>query len=149
MNWLDFCIKAHEGQLRRNRELYACHPIRVASNFHPRSLKYTVALLHDVVEDTQYTFEDLVSLGLGEEELNALRILTRLDGESSKEHFDRVLNSNNHVAQEVKLYDLLDNSKFLPEDDEFNKSIGLDTKEERLKYLNRAQVLCDILDTAL
>ena len=59
---LEFCIDAHKGQFRKSGELYVVHPILVASitayYSHDEAMVLS-ALLHDVVEDTKYTLEDI------------------------------------------------------------------------------------------
>ncbi len=61
---MDFCIKAHSNQYRKSGEPYAVHPILVAAitayYSHDEAMILS-ALLHDVVEDTQYTLEDIKS----------------------------------------------------------------------------------------
>ncbi len=62
---LDFAILAHEGQIRKSGEPYIIHPILVASITASISSDETMvisALLHDVVEDTKYTIEDIGEL---------------------------------------------------------------------------------------
>ncbi|WP_200763884.1 RelA/SpoT family protein [Nitrosophilus alvini] len=59
---LNFCIKAHENQFRKSGEPYAVHPILVASIVAFLSRDETMiisALLHDVVEDTEKSIEDI------------------------------------------------------------------------------------------
>ena len=59
---LDFAIEAHEGQFRKSGEPYVVHPILVAAITASVSNDKTMviaALLHDVVEDTKYTEEDI------------------------------------------------------------------------------------------
>ena len=55
---IKFCIKAHEGQLDKSGIPYMLHPIHVAEQMEDE-LTTCVALLHDVVEDTDYTIEDV------------------------------------------------------------------------------------------
>ena len=65
------------------------------------------AVLHDVVEDTEITFEDLRKQGFSEEVIEVLDCLTKRDGESYDEFIGRVL--RNETACRVKLADLEDN----------------------------------------
>ncbi|HIH2180629.1 TPA: RelA/SpoT family protein [Campylobacter coli] len=59
---VDYCIKSHEGQVRKSGEPYAVHPILVASLvafLSENKATILAALLHDVIEDTQCTEEEL------------------------------------------------------------------------------------------
>ena len=61
---LDFALQAHEGQFRKSGEPYVIHPILVATLVAYVANDQTMvvaALLHDVVEDTPYTIEDIKS----------------------------------------------------------------------------------------
>ena len=65
------------------------------------------AVLHDVVEDTSYTLEDLRRKGFSEAVLAAVDCLTRRGDESYEEFIERV--ETNPIAREVKIADLEDN----------------------------------------
>ena len=72
-----------------------------------REIIYAAALLHDVVEDTEITFEDLTG-EFPEEVVEALRYLTR---DKSMNYFDYIRNiRKNPIAKKVKQADLLHNS---------------------------------------
>ena len=69
-----------------------------------------VALLHDVIEDTDYTTDDIRRMGFSENVLNALSLLTHDDGVP---YMDYVLKLKaNPIARAVKLADLKHNSDF-------------------------------------
>jgi len=68
-----------------------------------------VALLHDVVEDTSVTHEDIAAEGFSPEVLAALRLVTHDDPAISYEDYVRAM-AGNEIAKEVKLADLEDNS---------------------------------------
>ena len=69
-----------------------------------------VGLLHDVPEDTGMAVEALAQLiELTDEEIAALKLLTRQDGVSYDEYIDSIGESGNEIAIYVKLYDLLHN----------------------------------------
>ncbi|NPA81260.1 MAG: bifunctional (p)ppGpp synthetase/guanosine-3',5'-bis(diphosphate) 3'-pyrophosphohydrolase [Epsilonproteobacteria bacterium] len=79
-NALDFAKKAHEGQFRKSGEPYIVHPILVASlvaAYGGDDVMIISALLHDVVEDTDHTIEDIVSI-FGEEIANIVAGLTKI-----------------------------------------------------------------------
>ena len=65
------------------------------------------AVLHDVVEDTPFTFEDLEREGFTQEVVDAVRVLTKLDGESRTDAAKRAV--RNPVARSVKLADVAEN----------------------------------------
>lgn len=66
-----------------------------------------VALLHDVIEDTSATYEDLKNRGIPEEIIEAVKIITRKDKQDYKDYIQLV--STNPIARLVKLADLKDN----------------------------------------
>ena len=67
-----------------------------------------VALLHDVVEDTNMTFNDLINEGFNEEIINALKLLTHNDDTPYMEYVEKI--KNNALAKQVKLADLYHNT---------------------------------------
>jgi (p)ppGpp synthase/HD superfamily hydrolase len=66
-----------------------------------------VGVLHDVIEDSRYTPEDLLEMGFSQEILVALDHLTKRDGESYDDYVSRTL--ENSISRRVKQADLLDN----------------------------------------
>ena len=99
-------VEAHRGTPDRSGQPYILHPLRVMFSC-DTELERIVAVLHDVVEDTPYTFDDLRKLGYGEDVLAALDCVTKRDGESYEQFVDRA--AANPVARKVKLADLKDN----------------------------------------
>ena len=97
--------RLHAGQTDRSGQPYIGHVLRVAAAV-PEDLEI-VALLHDVVEDTGTTLEDLHELGVSPEDLRAIDALTRRDGETYEVFIDRV--AANARATAVKIADLRDN----------------------------------------
>lgn len=67
-----------------------------------------VALLHDVVEDTSYTLEDIAAMGFPESITDALALLTHDDAVPYMEYVAAI--RNNPIAKAVKLADLQHNS---------------------------------------
>jgi hypothetical protein len=67
-------------------------------------------LLHDVVEDTDWTFEDLVGEGFSKNIIEALRLLTHTDGSPYEDYIERL--AANPLATAVKMADLTDNMDF-------------------------------------
>lgn len=68
-------------------------------------------LLHDVVEDTGITFDDLLRLGVDETIVDALRLLTHTDDMTYEEYVNRIATSGNDIALHVKYNDLQHNLK--------------------------------------
>ena len=98
---------AHKGQVDKAGVDYIQHPLFVASLVEGELAK-TVALLHDVVEDSDWTLEDLRMEGLPEEVVQAVGILTKKRNENYEEYILRV--KQNPLARQVKLADLKHNS---------------------------------------
>lgn len=70
---------------------------------------HVVAFCHDLVEDKFVTYSDLSALGVTEEQLAAVRLLTRRKGDQTYEtYIDELVTSGNVLAMQVKVYDLLD-----------------------------------------
>ena len=98
--------KAHAGQRDKGGNPYILHPIRVMERCETELEKIT-AVLHDVVEDSEFTLEDLRKEGFPEEILEALDCLTHPRGEKYMDYIERVC--QNPLAVRVKYADLQDN----------------------------------------
>lgn len=98
--------KAHQGQLDKGGQPYILHARRVMERCGTEEEKIT-AILHDVMEDTPYTPDDLRREGFSEEILVALLCLTRREGEDYMRYIERVC--KNPLAVRVKYADLEDN----------------------------------------
>ena len=105
---IEIASLAHAGVLDKQGQPYILHPLRVMLNV--RGLvAQVVAVLHDVVEDTDVTLEDLRNAGFSEEILAALALVTHRREVS---YADYVIGCKpNNVAREVKLSDLSENTK--------------------------------------
>ena len=101
-------IELHKGQKDKSGEPYILHVERVAENFPKDSLEYLVALLHDTVEDTEITIDDLRYLGLPESVLEAVDAITHRTHEPLVEYYARI--KCNPLATKVKLADVRDNA---------------------------------------
>lgn len=100
-------IEAHEGQLDTNNgRPYIEHPFRVMNAGHTIPEKI-VGVLHDVVEDTSWTLEQLAAEGFSKEIVDGVDAMTRRDNESYDDYLLRV--EKNPIAVRVKLNDLTDN----------------------------------------
>jgi (p)ppGpp synthase/HD superfamily hydrolase len=96
----------HDGQYDKGGNPYILHPLRLmlkAENDTDR----IVAVLHDVIEDTDYTIRDLLADGFEQEIIDALDCLTKRKGETYDEFIQRI--KPNALAKAVKLLDLKDN----------------------------------------
>ena len=99
--------KAHLGQIDKAGEDYIKHPEKVAS-FVNSDKEKAVAYLHDVIEDTELTLEDLREYGFSEEVLKAVDVITKKKGQDYQTYLNSV--KENKLARVVKLADLRHNS---------------------------------------
>lgn len=99
-------IGSHGDQKRRGGENYWKHPNRVAQRVKSPEEKQ-VAYLHDVIEDTETTLEDLKKYGFNNKILEAIDILTKRNGQEYSEYLKKV--KQNKLARSVKIADMLDN----------------------------------------
>lgn len=98
---------AHHGQVDKAGQPYLFHPISVASRFKDPTAQI-VAVLHDIVEDTELSLSDLRNFGFDDEVLTAVDCLTHRDGESYDAYLARV--ASDDLATSVKYADIDDNS---------------------------------------
>jgi len=115
------------------------HPFHLAEQMDSENA-VVLALLHDVVEDTPYTHEDLHRMGFPQPVLEALRLLTHDDAEPYEDYVARI--ASNPLARQVKLADLRHNSD----------TTRLDTMDEwavarQAKYLQAIQLLENVPGT--
>lgn len=104
---LEIAKEAHKGQYDKAGKDYILHPLRVMERGRTGEEKI-VGVLHDVIEDSDWTFEMLAEEGFPSEVIEALRCVTKLSEDEDYDHFiDRVL--SNPLAMRVKLLDLEDN----------------------------------------
>jgi (p)ppGpp synthase/HD superfamily hydrolase len=104
-------IEAHRGQYRRDGDPYISHPTRVAENFPKDSTERIVAWLHDVVEDSTTTLEDLKA-EFSATVVDAVDAITHREGEPYLNYLLRL--AKNPVARQVKEADLKDNLSGTP-----------------------------------
>ncbi len=104
---LKLCFEAHKNQVDKTGLPYVFHPFHLAEQM--RDEYSTVcALLHDVVEDTEYTFENLINMGFPNEVIEALKLLTHADDVPYMDYVKAL--SINPIAKAVKIADLMHNS---------------------------------------
>ena len=100
-------FEAHREQVDKSGLPYVFHPFHLAEQM-PDEDTTVAALLHDVVEDTAYTLDDLRKMGFGEAVMDALALLTH---DESVPYMDYVAAiRDNPIARAVKLADLRHNS---------------------------------------
>ncbi|EIF40056.1 HD domain-containing protein [Streptococcus sp. SK643] len=104
---LSIAKKAHKGQYDKAGVDYIEHPLFVASLVDTQEEK-AVALLHDVLEDSPYTAEELILAGLPETVVSAVQILTKKKGQDYQQYLELVKSSP--IARRVKFADLKHNS---------------------------------------
>ena len=104
---LSIATEAHRGQFDKAGIDYIEHPIYVASQVDTEEEK-AVALLHDVIEDSPFTAEELLLAGLLETVVTAVQILSKKKGQDYQTYLENV--KSNPLARVVKLADLKHNS---------------------------------------
>ena len=105
-NAMSIAVTAHKGQVDKAGKPYILHPLRLMFKMNSES-EMIAAVLHDVVEDTDWTFEMLKAEGFGEEVLDALRLLTHDKKVPYKNYLEAI--KTNKIALRVKIADLKDN----------------------------------------
>jgi (p)ppGpp synthase/HD superfamily hydrolase len=137
---IGIAVEAHCGQKDRYGALYILHPLRVMARLDTLNEK-VVGVLHDVVEDTRWTFKDLAREGFPQNILDALDCVTKRDGE---DYADFVVRSASRpLAKRVKLADLEDNM-------DLRRMTEVDQKDlSRLeKYVKAWRYLSGLRDTS-
>ena len=104
---IEIAARTHAGQLDKGGAPYILHPLRVMLRVAPGA-QQIVAVLHDVVEDSAVTFEDLEREGFSAEVISGLRAVTKIEGESYEDFVARA--ALDPVGKAVKLADLMENS---------------------------------------
>ena len=100
-------FEAHKDAWDKSGVPYVFHPFHVAEQMDDE-VSTIVALLHDVVEDTDYTLDDLREMGFPEDAIVALDYMTHREGVPYMDYVRHI--KENPVAVKVKLADLAHNS---------------------------------------
>jgi (p)ppGpp synthase/HD superfamily hydrolase len=103
---ISIAAQAHKGQKDKAGAPYLLHPLRMMLRMTSESAMMA-AVLHDVVEDSDWTLEQLREKGFSAEVLEAVECLTHRNEESYQEFIERV--QTNPIARQVKIADLEDN----------------------------------------
>ncbi len=122
--------RAHDGQSDKNGWPYIFHPVHVAEQMTTED-SCVVALLHDVVEDTDITIEDLRKEGFTEDQLRAVELMTHEEGISYMDYIRRL--KPNPLARAVKLADLAHNM------DKTRRAKDSGNMEERMQKYSKAR----------
>ena len=104
---MKLCFEAHKEQVDKSGMPYVFHPFHLAEQMKDEATT-VVALLHDVVEDTATTFEDLEKQGFSDEIINALKLITHEKNVPYMDYIGEI--KKNKIATKVKLADLRHNS---------------------------------------
>lgn len=129
-------IQVHAGQIDKVGKPYISHPMRVMQAM-DTEVEQIIAILHDVVEDSPMTIDDLQSLGYSKKIVSAIDCLSKREGEEYFKYLDRVKSSQ--LAIKIKLADLNDNldPNRIPDEPE----------EKKTKRINRYRKAIEILTT--
>lgn len=101
--------REHLGVKDKGGNAYILHPMRIAMRLRTNDEELmSIAILHDVIEDSKLTFEDLLNEGFSERVVAGLRLLTHQKGVSYDDYIDAM--RGNRDALRVKREDLRDNS---------------------------------------
>jgi (p)ppGpp synthase/HD superfamily hydrolase len=104
---VEVAVTVHKGQKDKSGADYILHPLRVMQRGRTETEKIC-GVLHDIVEDTGWTFEALEKEGFSKEVVDVLRCVTKLSEDEDYDSFiERV--ATNPIAIQVKINDLLDN----------------------------------------
>ena len=106
-NALKLCFEAHKDQIDKSGMPYVFHPFHLAEQMADENTTI-VALLHDVIEDTEQTLDDLRKFGFAEDVLSAISLMTHADDVPYMEYVVKI--KTNPIAKAVKLADLKHNS---------------------------------------
>ena len=104
---MDICFEAHKDQKDKSGQPYVFHPFHLAERMTDEETTI-VALLHDVVEDTSVTLDDLAAEGFSDSVLEAIALMTHAPGVNYMDYVAEM--KKNPIAKAVKIADLTHNS---------------------------------------
>lgn len=120
---LRLAYDAHQGQVDKSNIPYICHPLHLAEQMDDE-ISCCCAILHDVVEDTEITMEQL-AMEFPTEVIDVLKLLTHADGVPYEDYVRSI--RQNPTAIKVKLADIAHNS-------DQSRFAGMDIPEGQLEY---------------
>ena len=130
---LKLCFEAHKEQVDKSGMPYVFHPFHLAEQMNTEETTI-VALLHDLVEDTDYTIEDLVDMGFDKSITDAIALMTHADNVAYMDYVRAI--KDNPIAKTVKLADLKHNSDLTRLETVDEKALS-----RREKYLKAIAIL--------
>lgn len=116
---VSFTAMAHAGQTDKVGEPYVLHVLRVGSGLHRYGPDYVIAgLLHDVLEDTEWTSRDLLDLGANVDVVKAVESVTKTESERGVEAYRQSIlkAATDPIGLVVKAADVADNVSRLDDD---------------------------------
>lgn len=127
------CYEKHQGQFDKSGVPYVFHPIHLAEQMEDEDTTI-VALLHDIIEDTDCTAELLYEMGFSERVVEAIMLMTHKKGVDYMDYVREI--AKNPIARAVKIADLKHNS-------DLTRLEAVDEKalKRREKYLNALEFL--------
>lgn len=130
---LKLCFEAHKNQYDKSGMPYVFHPFHLAEQMTTEETT-VVALLHDVVEDTDYTIADLTEMGFPKAITDAIGLMTHEKGVDYFEYVAAI--KENPIAKAVKIADLTHNSDLSRLDEVTEKALNRREKYQKaLKML--------------
>ena len=130
---LKLCFEAHKEQVDKSGMPYVFHPFHLAEQMNTEETTI-VALLHDLVEDTDYTIEDLIDMGFDKSITDAIALMTHADNVAYMDYVRAI--KDNPIAKTVKLADLKHNSDLTRLETVDEKALS-----RREKYLKAIAIL--------
>lgn len=103
---LQIALRAYSGKTDKAGREYILHPLRVMAKMHTE-FEMSAALLHDVIEDSEITAEQLLAEGIPAEVVEAVQFLSKNEGEEYQDFVIRA--KKNKLAAKVKIADIEDN----------------------------------------
>jgi len=103
---LHIALRAYAGKTDKAGREYIHHPLRVMAKM-KTDLEMSVALLHDVIEDSDITAEQLLAEGIPAEVVEAVVCLSKNENESYQDFVARA--KKNKLAAKIKIADIEDN----------------------------------------
>ena len=132
---LKLCFEAHKEQKDKSGMPYVFHPFHLAEEMTTEETTI-VALLHDLVEDTNYTIEDLTQMGFDQAITDAIALMTHAEGVDYMDYVRKI--KSNPIARKVKLADLRHNSDLSRLDAVDEKAL-----QRREKYIKAIELLSE------
>ena len=125
---IEIACKFHKAQKDRGDLAYILHPLHVMESVDTVAYKI-VAVLHDIIEDTEVDEEYLLNRGISKHLVEVISLLTRCEGETYDEYIEHI--ASNKIAIEVKLEDLKHNMDLT----RLNREITDKDLERNKKYM--------------